>query len=106
VAELLEHLHGIFVDPKSRRSKRKYARRNTKAIVQENNNAEPPPPSLRFLSKKQVLEKIPVTAPTIWKWVREGKFPRPRALGPNKTVWIEAEVDAWMQAQPVPQYKP
>src|SRR5271169_120357 len=56
--------------------------------------AEPAAP-LVFLSKKQVLRKIPVTAPTLWAWCRAGRFPKPRALGPNRTVWIEAEVDAW-----------
>jgi prophage regulatory protein len=65
--------------------------------------AEPP---LVFLSKAQVLKKVPVTAPTLWAWVRARKFPQPRALGPNKTVWIEAEVDAWMRAQPTRNYKP
>jgi prophage regulatory protein len=61
---------------------------------------------LVFLSKAQVLKKVPVTAPTLWAWVRAGKFPKPRALGPNKTVWVEAEVDAWMRAQPTRNYKP
>jgi prophage regulatory protein len=65
--------------------------------------AEPP---LVFLSKAQVLKKVPVTAPTLWSWVRQGKFPKPRAISPNKTVWLEADVDAWMKAQPVRQYKP
>jgi prophage regulatory protein len=63
-------------------------------------------PALVFLSKTQVLKKVPVTAPTLWTWVRQGKFPKPRSISPNKTVWIEAEVDAWMQAQPVRNYKP
>jgi prophage regulatory protein len=61
---------------------------------------------LVFLSKAQVLKKVPVTPPTLWAWVRAGKFPKPRGLGPNKTVWVEAEVDAWMQAQPTRNYKP
>jgi|SRR6516164_2040242 prophage regulatory protein len=61
--------------------------------------------TLVFLSKQQVLKKIPVTAPTLWAWVRQGKFPRPRAIY-NKTVWIASEVDAWMQARPHRQYKP
>ena len=61
--------------------------------------------TLVFLSKQQVLKKIPITAPTLWAWVRQGKFPRPRAIF-NKTVWIAAEVDAWMQARPHREYKP
>ena len=61
---------------------------------------------LIFLSKAQVLAKVPVTAPTLWTWVRQGKFPRPREISPNKTVWIQSEVDAWMRAQPIRNYKP
>jgi prophage regulatory protein len=71
-----------------------------------NDDVEATPPSLVFLSKAQVLKRIPVTGVTLWSWVRQGKFPAPRALGPNKTVWVEAEVDAWMQAQPIRKYKP
>ena len=73
---------------------------------QTHNAAAAEQPTLVFLSKAQVLRKIPVTAPTLWAWVRQGKFPRPRAISDNKTVWIEAEVDAWMQARPHREYKP
>ena len=69
------------------------------------NDAELEQPSLVFLSKAQVLKKIPVTGPTLWSWVRAGKFPRPRAISDNKTVWVEAEVDAWMRARPLRNYK-
>jgi prophage regulatory protein len=74
-------------------------------MSQVTNDAAADPP-LVFLSKAQVLKKVPVTAPTLWTWVRAGKFPKPRSISPNKTVWIEAEVDAWMQAQPTRNYKP
>ena len=73
---------------------------------QANNDVAAEQPTLVFLSKQQVLAKIPVTAPTLWAWVRAGKFPRPRAISPNKTVWVAAEVDQWMQARPHRQYKP
>ena len=74
-------------------------------MSQTNNDAAAEQPTLVFLSKTQVLKKIPVTAPTLWAWVRQGKFPRPRAIF-NKTVWVAAEVDAWMQARPHREYKP
>ena len=70
-----------------------------------NNDIVTEPPALVFLSKAQVLKKIPVTAATLWAWVRAGKFPRPRAISDNKTVWVEAEVDAWMRARPLRNYK-
>jgi predicted DNA-binding transcriptional regulator AlpA len=53
-----------------------------------------------------VLRKIPVTAPTLWDWVRKGKFPSPRVISENKVGWIETEIDAWMKARPLRQYKP
>jgi prophage regulatory protein len=58
-----------------------------------------------FLSKAQVLDKIPVTAPTLWNWVRQGKFPKPRAISSNKVVWIQEEVEEWMRSRPVRAYK-
>ena len=74
-------------------------------MTQDNNEAAAEP-ALVFLSKAQVLKKVPVTGPTLWSWVRQGKFPKPRDISPNKTVWLEADVDAWIRAQPVRNYKP
>jgi len=75
-------------------------------VSQANNGIEAEPPSLVFLSKKQVLAKVPVTGPTLWSWVRAGKFPRPRVISQNKTCWLAHEVDQWMQARPLRTYKP
>jgi prophage regulatory protein len=72
--------------------------------MDQSNNIEAEP-ALVFLSKAQVLKKVPVTAPTLWAWVRAGKFPRPRDISPNKTVWVAAEVEQWMQSRPVKLYK-
>ena len=71
-----------------------------------NNDAAAEQPTLVFLSKAQVLKKIPVTAPTLWAWVRAGKFPRPRAISPNKTVWVGSEFDELMRSRPLRNYKP
>jgi predicted DNA-binding transcriptional regulator AlpA len=113
MTELLEHLkHGPFDPSKRRRAKRRRARHNTEATTaatpsQENNNdAEPKRQKLVLLNKKQVLAKIPVSPPTLWAWVRAGKFPEPRAFGPNKSLWFEHEVDAAMMALPIRKYKP
>lgn len=40
--------------------------------------------------------KLPVSPATIWRWVREGKFPKPFKLGESTTVWDLAEVDAFL----------
>jgi predicted DNA-binding transcriptional regulator AlpA len=39
---------------------------------------------------------VPVSAPTIWRWISEGTFPAPKRLGANSVAWDSAEVDAWI----------
>lgn len=43
--------------------------------------------------------KLPVSPATIWRWTREGKFPKPFKIGASVTVWDMAEVDAFLAAQ-------
>jgi prophage regulatory protein len=59
---------------------------------------------VRLISKPEVLDRVGVTFPTIWKWMREGKFPRSRELG-GKVAWIESEVEAWIASLPVRRLK-
>jgi predicted DNA-binding transcriptional regulator AlpA len=47
-----------------------------------------------------VLERVGRTFPTIWAWMRAGKFPRARDLG-GRPAWIEREMDEWIASLPV-----
>jgi len=58
-------------------------------------NEEPRPPPVRLLSARQVLDRVPLSYPTIWKMMREGKFPRARKIS-NRSFWIESEIDAYI----------
>ena len=40
--------------------------------------------------------KLPVSAATVWRWVREGRLPKPFKIGPGTTVWNVDEVDAFL----------
>ena len=40
---------------------------------------------------------LPISPATIWRWVREDKFPKPFKLGESVTVWDAAEVDAFIE---------
>lgn len=40
---------------------------------------------------------LPVSAPTLWRWVRDGKFPQPVRLGPQVTAWSVEAVESWQQ---------
>ena len=48
-----------------------------------------------LLTKRDVLAVTRVTYPTIWTWMRTGKFPRSRIVG-GKSMWLSSEVDAWL----------
>lgn len=39
---------------------------------------------------------LPVSPATVWRWVREGKFPKPFKLGKSVTVWDMAAVEAFI----------
>jgi len=57
----------------------------------------------RVLLKSQVLERINVTFPTLWAWMRDGKFPRARQMGKH-TVWLESDINDWIAALPLREY--
>jgi predicted DNA-binding transcriptional regulator AlpA len=42
---------------------------------------------------------LPVSPSTVWRWVREGRFPAPFSLGVKTTVWDKAAVDQWLANQ-------
>ena len=46
----------------------------------------------RYLREKQVLELLPVSRSTLWRWVKAGTFPPPVKLSPGVTVWRASDV--------------
>lgn len=40
---------------------------------------------------------LPVSPATVWRWVREGKFPKPFKLGASVTVWDVALVEEFIK---------
>ena len=56
----------------------------------------------RFLSKSEVRDKVKLSHTQIRRLVDAGKFPKPLRLGPyqtSRTVYVETEIDAWMEDQ-------
>lgn len=45
---------------------------------------------------KQRAGLLPVSPATIWRWAREGKFPKPFKLGDSVTVWDAAAVEGFI----------
>jgi prophage regulatory protein len=62
--------------------------------------ARAPPPFVRLLGKREVTTIAGVSFPTIWSWMRAGKFPRSRIVG-GKSMWLSTEIDSWVAELPV-----
>jgi predicted DNA-binding transcriptional regulator AlpA len=64
---------------------------------------QPAPPDERLLSRLEVCERTGKTYPTIWAWMRAGKFPRARDLN-GRPAWLESEINAWISSLPVKKF--
>ena len=58
----------------------------------------------RFIFKGDVLERVGVSYPCLWRWMRDGKFPVALEVG-GRCAWLESDIDEWMQSRPLRQYK-
>jgi len=50
----------------------------------------------RFLRLRDVMAATGLSRSTIYRRMQRGAFPKSIQLGPRTTVWLEAEVQAWM----------
>ena len=48
-----------------------------------------------YLSDQQIAQRYAVSRGSIWRWVREGAFPKPVKLGPGCTRWQLSAVQDW-----------
>ncbi len=50
----------------------------------------------RIVRKPELLARIGLSHPTIWRLERDGKFPKRVSLGGNSVGWFNDEIEAWM----------
>lgn len=56
-------------------------------------------PGSAFVKQPQILQVVPISASSLWRWVKIGAFPKPLKLSDHCSVWKVADVRAWMAAQ-------
>jgi predicted DNA-binding transcriptional regulator AlpA len=49
----------------------------------------------RYLNVRETAARFAVSIPTIWKWTREGKFPKQTKFGSNIARWKVSDLDEW-----------
>jgi prophage regulatory protein len=52
-----------------------------------------------YLDVTQVAARLGVSPDTIWRWKREGRFPKARKLSTRVTRWLRTDVEAWEAEQ-------
>jgi prophage regulatory protein len=60
---------------------------------------------VKLVSRREVMDRVGFSYPCIWKMMRDGTFPRGRAVGNLKICWVESEIDDWITNTPVKRLK-
>lgn len=51
-----------------------------------------------YLTLREVTANIKVATSTLYRWIDNGKFPRPVRLGENCVRWRVADLKAWQES--------
>ena len=59
-------------------------------------------PASGYVRQAQLIPAIiPISSPTLWRWCKTGRFPKPKKLGPRVVAWSCAEVREWLASREV-----
>lgn len=50
---------------------------------------------MTYIDAKRLCDRYQISPPTLWRWAREGKMPKPIKIGPNCTRWKLEEIEKW-----------
>lgn len=54
----------------------------------------------RLLDLNEVRRLIPVSRTSMWKWRRQGLFPRPVQLPGSRVAWRASDIQKWITERP------
>lgn len=57
---------------------------------------EPQSKHQRLIRLAEVKQRVGLSRASIYKRMAEGRFPKSRSLGSRCAVWIESEIDDWV----------
>jgi prophage regulatory protein len=76
------------------------------ATVPQSNDSVPPfngtgsslSSPARLLRLPEVIARVGLKRSAIYQRMSEGRFPKSRSLGPKCAVWVESEIDDWIDS--------
>jgi len=72
---------------------------NVETMLGAAHNKSGLPTNHRFLRLRDVMARTRLARSTVYALVSAGKFPRQVSVGARSVVWVEAEVQDWMQGR-------
>jgi len=51
-----------------------------------------------MLDEEQVLALIPISRATLFRLMRDNRFPRGRFISSNRRLWLASEISSWQHA--------
>lgn len=55
------------------------------------------PSPARLLRLPEVMARVGMKRSAIYQRMSEGRFPKSRSLGPKCAVWVEKEIEEWIE---------
>lgn len=52
---------------------------------------------MKLMKLKAVMECTGLARSTVYKFIAEGRFPKPVKLGVRMVAWVESEIQQWIQ---------
>jgi len=50
-----------------------------------------------YQTRQQVEKLFQVSRPTLYRWIKQGKFPKQVQLGANMVRWRVSDIEAWIE---------
>jgi prophage regulatory protein len=73
------------------------------ALAPQEQPSQAPQAAGSYLTSRDVAERVQVSTSTIYRWMEEGRFPRPALhLSSQQPRWAAEDVDAWEHARKQP----
>jgi prophage regulatory protein len=59
------------------------------------------PAAVRFqiVRPRPMAKRLDIHVVTLWRWVRDGHFPKPLRIGPNVKGWTEEMIADWLASR-------
>ena len=50
----------------------------------------------RLLTRREVEQRVGMGRSSVYRAMREGRFPEPLCIGPKSVRWVSSEIEAWI----------